>query len=268
MPLRDASAADYPAFARLYPELATPDALPSEALFAADYAPSTFVFDEEGKVLAYCYVQVLAEAGYVRHLVVAPEARGRGLGRSSMLAARDRFRAAGATTMHLNVDPTNTKAVRLYESLGLVRAYETEVVRFPWTLVDELSGPASDSSAHVLAVDELPLFERRFGLPEGLLRAQGMRTGRLVVGLVRANADEPGEPLGVAAFNPPFPGAFPFKVSEPARTRALLEALRPHRLPELGEMQLVIEDQPSVAALLVGAGARIVMRIVHMQGSL
>ena len=55
---------------------------------------------------------------YVFDVEVLPEARGRGLGRATMLAAEDEARARGATVMRLNVFGHNAAAIGLYESLG------------------------------------------------------------------------------------------------------------------------------------------------------
>ena len=259
--IRPATAADYEAFARMFPELKTPDPTPSAATWERDLVPTTAIVEVDGAVCGYCYVQTLADAGYVRHLVVTPEGRGKGLGRALMDAALGTFRAAGAREMHLNVDPTNTPAVRLYESLGLRVAYGTRAVRFDWSLVDRLP-PKSGAHGRELSREEHPAFEERFGMPKGLLAAQLAREGMCIIGL----AGEDGAPLGVAAFNPPFPGAFPFKLAHEDWARPLLEAMRPRRSPLHADLQLVIENQPALAHRLVAEGARVVLDIVHMQG--
>jgi len=56
--------------------------------------------------------------GYVYDVELRPAARGRGLGRATMLAAEDAARRLGATVMRLNVFGHNTTAISLYESLG------------------------------------------------------------------------------------------------------------------------------------------------------
>lgn len=259
--IRPATAADYEAFARMFPELKTPDPTPSAATWERDLVPTTAIVEVDGAVCGYCYVQTLADAGYVRHLVVTPEGRGKGLGRALMDAALGTFRAAGAREMHLNVDPTNTPAVRLYESLGLRVAYGTRAVRFDWSLVNRLP-PKSGAHGRELSREEHPAFEERFGMPKGLLAAQLAREGMCIIGL----AGEDGAPLGVAAFNPPFPGAFPFKLAHEDWARPLLEAMRPRRSPLHADLQLVIENQPALAHRLVAEGARVVLDIVHMQG--
>ncbi len=56
--------------------------------------------------------------GYVFDVELLPAARGRGLGRATMLAAHDAARSLGATVMRLNVFGHNGTAMALYESLG------------------------------------------------------------------------------------------------------------------------------------------------------
>jgi GNAT superfamily N-acetyltransferase len=56
--------------------------------------------------------------GYVFDIELLETARGRGLGRGTMLATHDVARSLGATVMRLNVFGHNRTAIALYESLG------------------------------------------------------------------------------------------------------------------------------------------------------
>lgn len=67
-----------------------------------------------------------AEPAWVYAVEVAAAFRGRGHGRTAMLAAENACGAAGARTIGLNVFVANTAAMRLYESLG----YRTVVRHF------------------------------------------------------------------------------------------------------------------------------------------
>ena len=62
--------------------------------------------------------------GYVDQLAVARRARGRGHGRSLLLASFAAFRAAGLETAVLTVHGRNRTAARLYESVGMRPVWE------------------------------------------------------------------------------------------------------------------------------------------------
>ena len=78
----------------------------------------------EGGTVGHLWVRVRELSseveGYVYDVELLPEARGRGLGRATMLAAEEVARTFGVTVMRLNVFGHNTAARRLYESLGYV----------------------------------------------------------------------------------------------------------------------------------------------------
>jgi ribosomal protein S18 acetylase RimI-like enzyme len=65
---------------------------------------------------------------FVLDVELAPDVRGRGLGRATMLAAQDAARDLGATVMRLNVFGHNAAARRLYPSVGL-RVVRTALAR-------------------------------------------------------------------------------------------------------------------------------------------
>ncbi|MFN7133130.1 MAG: hypothetical protein ACK4N5_13710, partial [Myxococcales bacterium] len=77
-----------------------------------------------------------------------------------------------------------------------------------------------------------------------------------------------GQPQGYAAFNPAFPGAFPFRVGRPEHARALMQAIRPHAPADVPHVQVVVENAPELRALLLGAGAELRMEFVHFEGEL
>jgi ribosomal protein S18 acetylase RimI-like enzyme len=55
---------------------------------------------------------------FIYDIVIDPEHRGKGLGRSTMQAAEEYVRSEGGTRLALNVFGPNTVARRLYESMG------------------------------------------------------------------------------------------------------------------------------------------------------
>lgn len=109
--------------------------------------------------------------------------------------------------------------------------------------------------------------EDAFGLPRGTLSGSRQYPGRVVLRLVDVAA--PGEPrVGVASFDPHFPGSFPFRVADPTYARALFEGIRPHALPRFFHVGLVVEDDDALARMLVEHGARVRLEIVHYEGAL
>lgn len=60
--------------------------------------------------------------GYVEEIAVLEKARGQGIGRALMDAARERFRRRGLTSFKLSTVPGNEPARAFYESLGLAPA--------------------------------------------------------------------------------------------------------------------------------------------------
>jgi mycothiol synthase len=64
--------------------------------------------------------------GYVAQLAVAPRARGRGHGRTLLLALFDAFRRGGLRTAELSVHGANRGAAALYESVGMTASWEAQ----------------------------------------------------------------------------------------------------------------------------------------------
>jgi ribosomal protein S18 acetylase RimI-like enzyme len=80
------------------------------------------VLGPDGGTVGHLWVRVrpLSDEveAYVYDVEVVPDARGRGLGRATMLAAEELARGLDATVIRLNVFGHNLPAIRLYESLG------------------------------------------------------------------------------------------------------------------------------------------------------
>ena len=64
--------------------------------------------------------------GYVAELGTAPWARGRGHGRTLLLAMAGAFRADGLETIELSVHAANAPALGLYERIGMVPDFRAE----------------------------------------------------------------------------------------------------------------------------------------------
>jgi hypothetical protein len=88
---------------------------------------------------------------------------------------------------------------------------------------------------------------------------------------VRSRLVDPSAPadagVGFAAYDPHFPGAFPFRVARATLAAPLLAAIRPYERPGAQYMQLVSEDE-GLTAVLRAAGAIVRLTALHMAGAL
>lgn len=261
MRIRPATAADYPVFERLFPELRTGDATSSPRVWARDLAPQSLVLEREGDVAGYVYFQVLDGLGYIRHVVVDPNHRRAGVGLALLEEVARRLRAVGIERWCLNVKPDNEPAIRLYARLGMATQYACVAMRMAWDIVERL--PSADPHLLVGAAraEDDAAAEVAFGLPRGLLAKQRKMAGARILA-----AHEGESIVGVAVFFPAFPGAYPFRAREAAHARALLAAMRPHADAGKAWVQLVFEDAPDLAAAFEDAGARRHMEFVHLRG--
>jgi GNAT superfamily N-acetyltransferase len=262
--VRPATPADYELFARIFVELKVDDPTPSREIWQKEIEPTTLVVeDEAGRGAGYIFVQVLAGLGYVRHIVIDPARRGRGYGKALMLAVAKRLRAEGCAQWCLNVKPDNAVALALYQGLGMAPQYHSTAFRFEWSLISRLPTAADVGVRPVVPEDDAAL-EGMFGLAAGMLAHARAQEGRVICAVVdRARGDAL---AGVAIFVPAFPGASPFRVSRPELAANLLAGLRPHALPSLSHMQVVVENDAELTRLLVERGAIVRFEMVHMKG--
>jgi GNAT superfamily N-acetyltransferase len=253
---------DYPSFARLLPELAAGDPLPAFEEWCSDYLPTTLVARIDGDVAGYLFYQLLTGVVYVRHVVVAPAHRRRGVGRALLFHAAQRFRSAGATEWCLNVKPDNGVAIHLYCALGMTRAYSSMALRIRWSDVANLGGSTGVGQREIGPRDDV-LVEGAFSLPTGQLAEERRHRNRRVLGLFDQSA-----PVGVAVFNVSFPGARPFRVARGELARDLLEAMRPHARSSDETVGVVVENDPVLAEHLQRAGASVRLQFDHYRGLL
>ena len=260
--VRSASAEDRLLYLRLLPELGVDDPPPDEERWARELQPSTLVAERAGEPVGVCTWVKLVGSGHVRTLIVDPHERRTGAGKAMLAVVARKLRDAGCTTWALNVKPENIAAVKLYSSLGFKRAYGSVALRFEWATVERLPGGPPMLARPVTPHDDVAL-ERLFALPAG--QVQGLRDSkRVLLTLV----DEAGRVAALAAYNPSYPGAFPFRVRDPLMARALLEAMRPHALPGAEWTGLVVENDDALVALLRTHGASVRMNIDHYVGTL
>jgi hypothetical protein len=210
---------------------------------------------------------LVGDTVYVRNLVVDRAHRRRGHGRALLLAMLDEGRAAGASRGFLYVEPHNTSAIELYLAHGFERRSTAAVLRVRF---DAAPGWADAGERHALPLDAASLdeamAERQLGLLTGqikLLRDQGRA---LFVAFDRE------ELVGFAAFDPRFPGAFPFRARDLGASRVLVEALheraRPEDFPDDWRrhgVQIVIEGNEALADALRAHGAELALRTLAME---
>ena len=261
--IRPATPDDHAHFVRLFPELGTDDSVPAMDHWCATMMPDTFLVEDAAAVVAYGYGQVLGESGYIRHVVVAPDARGHGFGRVAMDEFARRFRDGGCREWRLNVLDDNEPALGLYASCGMAIEHRTSVVRLGWPVVESLPEPACRTEVREPGADDEPAFERALGIqPRFLARLREQGVG------VAIGVWVDGEPAAVARFAPDFPGALPFAARSPDLARPLLDAIRPHSRADRPVFQLVIENDAALTNTLLSAGATLKHRLAHLSGPL
>lgn len=264
---RPARPSDYDHFARLFVELGTDNPVLPRDRWESALARDTLFFEEDGEVVAYAYVQPLRGVGYVRHVVVAPSHRGRGVGAHVMRAVAVHLRGRGCTRWCLNVKPDNTAAVRLYRSAGMENVYALTTFQLAWDAAARLPRPARPVIARPAEPSDDAALEAAFGLLPGQIAEARGRGGLALLCLVDPAA--PGAaPLGFASFDPFLPGAFPFRVAAPELAAPLLDAIRPHA-PRAHEAVLVtVEDDDALAAALRAVGATVQLVGAHFRGEI
>jgi len=258
--LRPATGADHGLYARFFAELGVDDPVLEPARWERESAPSTAFLVHEGRDAGYAHWELCGECVYLRHVVVDPTLRGRGLGRELMLRLAALLRAQGAREWRLNVMASNEVAIALYRSLDLRAIHTTVVLRLDWSEVARLPHLSSNS------IEADPRFdaanEADFGLMQGQLARARERQGVRIFAAMNGDA----KCMGLAAFDPRFPGAFPFRCKSPEYARGLIDAMRERYDGAKPWVQLVVEDNVSLVLALEVAGAARVHDIVHMRG--
>ncbi len=270
--IRPAVASDHADYERLVRELEVEDPPMSLEKFVLERVPTMIVMEAgEGApdpkcLVGYGLFQLIAGLAYVRHIVTAPEARKTGVGRALMAAIAARARAADCTSWCLNVKRGNTAALALYAAVGMAPAFDTKVVRMDWASVEAApSNNVHDTrfTARLLAPADDARVESTLGLLSGQLAIPRNAGGRVLMGLFDGEAV-----IGATVFDPAYPGAYPFRAARPEVALPLLRAIRPHARPSDAHVQIVSEDQPEIAEVLLAAGAKLVHELVHMKGAL
>lgn len=81
---------------------------------------ATYIVGElDGKIIAYAGAWVSFDQAEVMHVAVEPELRGQGVGTILFGELIKAVKSRGAKSITLEVRPSNTAAVKLYENFGL-----------------------------------------------------------------------------------------------------------------------------------------------------
>lgn len=86
-----------------------------------DSGYSCWVAELDGTLVGYYVLTVAVGEAHILNCCVTPASQGRGYGRQLMLGLLDNARELGAEVIFLEVRPSNTAALRLYEGLGFDR---------------------------------------------------------------------------------------------------------------------------------------------------
>lgn len=79
-----------------------------------------YVYEQEGRILGYCNLRLLAGEGEVQRIAVLPDCRRMGLAREMMEVMVDYARENRAAAISLEVRASNLPARNLYEAYGFV----------------------------------------------------------------------------------------------------------------------------------------------------
>jgi GNAT superfamily N-acetyltransferase len=265
---RPATSGDYPHFARLFPELGVPDPIPTQARWDEDLSRrSLFLEALGGSVVGYGLWAVQGSTGYVINVVVDPAWRQRGAGAAVMEALAARLAGLGLTEWCLNVKTENLPAIRLYERFGFEQTYASTAFSLDWERVARLPREATVLAACPCDPADDAALEAAFRKPPGRLAFLRAQPGRVCLRLV--DPAHPGDVrLGVASFDPAFPGTNLFAVARPTLAAPLLEALHPYAAPGEVSLKLVVEDDAALASALRGAGAEVLFEFFNMRGEI
>ncbi|MBX3227545.1 MAG: GNAT family N-acetyltransferase [Labilithrix sp.] len=255
--IREATRDDFPAYVRLFVELAIDDDPGDAEKFAREMMPTTLLAERDGAAVGYAFYRVLDGNAHLGHLVSAPEARRTGVGRALIAETVRRATALGAKEIALNVKPANANAIALYTSAGFVARETVTHLRAEWSVLDRL-GPADFALAGEARSFDPALdaaFEARFDLPRGLFEGQRRRGSYTLLAI--------GE-RAVAAFDPTFPGAYPFRAVDGAHARALLAALRPYARPDKPFLNVSPGTSAEIVDALLALGATVRFQTTKM----
>ncbi|MFP2962624.1 GNAT family N-acetyltransferase [Myxococcus sp. 1LA] len=259
---------DHAVFARLFLELGVDDPPPPEPVWTAEIAGSSLFADGPQGVGAYAVMKVLGAFGFVLQLVVAPSARGQGLGRRMMAHMANHLRAQGCTRWGLNVKRDNVPALALYTSMGMQPAREAATLRVTRAQLEALPAASPEAAVVPVTLEDFGVLTEAFGMVPGKLEAFAALDSHRLLGLVDTQA--PGRRwLGMMDLRASHgPLLFPFFAVSAAHARTLLE----EAFGRLGEgassLNVVVTDDAPLVRLLRDAGAQPRHETLELRGPL
>lgn len=119
-------------FREMVPEDAEAVAVVEEKCFSMPWSRESFWRDasnentlyllavdkEKEEVIGYVGCWILANEGEITNVAISPEYRGQHIAETMLLELINRVKKRGGTAMTLEVRPSNTPALKLYEKLG------------------------------------------------------------------------------------------------------------------------------------------------------
>jgi GNAT superfamily N-acetyltransferase len=267
--LRKAGPGDYDLFIEFLALLKLPPGEPVRGFegWQRDLMPKTLFLEERSRPVGYAVIDPQKPTSYLRQLAVRQEEQRRGLATELMLRLAERAWKGGARSWCLNVVCRNDAAIALYRKMGMTPRYATAVFRLRPEQIARLQGPDRSVLVRTLLREEDAATEAAWNLNPGLLAEARMVERRLFFCLTDPAAAHD-KRIGMAIFDPAFPGAFPFRVAAPALARPLLERLW-SLVPEgKSWLQLVVEDDTALATACRDADAEQILDLLHLKGPL
>jgi len=256
--VRPGTPADHDAYLRLFAELGVPDPPPSADAFAQRIAPTLRVACDSEDVVGYATWRAYGATAHVMQLVVRSSLRGRRIGELLLERVRGEAREAGCERWYLNVKRGNAPAIKLYTRCGFTHELDS------WSMkIDRARVPPIGEPQPLLRLDEDAEAAARFGMPVERLASFRARGNYKLVAL-----REGGEVVGLAAFDPGFPGAAAFCATRPELARALLDAVRHHADPSFDFVRVTVEGDRALADAVVALGGAIDLELVRLAAPL
>ena len=79
---------------------------------------SCWIYESDGEIAGYAVMMTVLDEAHLLNISIALNFQGRGMGRALLEHVIDIARRHGAQMMFLEVRPSNTNAIGLYESMG------------------------------------------------------------------------------------------------------------------------------------------------------